>query len=123
MAAARGLGGAFLKVKDPEALYQWYEKHLGLKRTHGCFIFRDEEQTNGATVVTFFPADTKYFGPGEQRSMLNFRVDSLDLLVEQLTAAGVEVDPQRPSDDYGKFAWIVDPEGNRVELWEPAKKN
>ena len=123
MARARGLGGAFVRAKDPESLYQWYERHLKLTRESGCFLFRDEDQVSGMTVVAFFPADTKYFGTSGQQAMLNLRVDELDKLIEELTAAGVQVDPKRESYDYGKFAWIVDPEGNRVELWEPVKKN
>jgi len=74
----------------------------------------------GMTVFGHFPADTKYFGDGPQQFMLNLRVDDLDALVEQLTAAEVRIDPKREDHAYGKFAWIWDPEGNRVELWQPA---
>ena len=73
----------------------------------------------GMTVFSQFPADTKYFGDGPQQSMLNFRVDDLDGLLEQFAAAGVRIDPKRDDYSYGRFAWIWDPEGNRVELWEP----
>jgi predicted enzyme related to lactoylglutathione lyase len=73
----------------------------------------------GQTVWSLFPADTEYFGDGEQTAMLNFRVDDLDALLEQLAAKGVWVDPKRLDEVNGRFAWIKDGEGNRVELWEP----
>ena len=71
------------------------------------------------TAWSLLPADTKYFGPGTQQMMVNYRVDDLDALLDQLRAADVEIDPKREDYDYGRFAWIVDPEGNRVELWQP----
>jgi predicted enzyme related to lactoylglutathione lyase len=120
MGKVTGLGGAFLKAKDPNSLYAWYEQHLGIRRAeHGSFVFPRSEVT-GSTVLAFFPEDTAYFGPSGQRAMLNFRVDDLDSLMDALAAAGVQVDPNRETyDDYGKFGWFADPEGNRVELWEP----
>jgi hypothetical protein len=75
MAGARGLGWAFLRAKDPESLYRWYERHLKLSWSEGCFTLRDEDQVSGLTVVAFFPADMKYLGAGGQQAMLNFRVD------------------------------------------------
>jgi predicted enzyme related to lactoylglutathione lyase len=75
------------------------------------------------TTWSLFPEDATYFGPGNkagiQQAMVNYRVDDLDALLAQLTAAGVTIDPQRENADYGRFAWIVDPEGNRIELWQP----
>jgi predicted enzyme related to lactoylglutathione lyase len=71
------------------------------------------------TVFAHFPLDTSYFGEGTQQAMVNFRVDDLDALLGQLAAAGVRLDPKRDDTPYGKFAWIWDPEGNRVELWQP----
>lgn len=118
MARITGIGGAFLKAKDPKALSAWYELHLGVAREHGSFMFPKATVT-GTTVLSFFPENSDKFGPG-QRAMLNFRVDDLDALLNALAAAGVEVDPKRDSyDDYGKFGWFTDPEGNRVELWQP----
>jgi predicted enzyme related to lactoylglutathione lyase len=118
MAQITGLGGAFLKAKDPKALYAWYEQHLGITREHGSFMFPKATVT-GTTVLAFFPEDADKFGSG-QRAMLNFRVDDLDGLLDAIAAAGVEVDPKRDSyDDYGKLGWFTDPEGNRVELWQP----
>src|SRR5271170_6124925 len=120
MAKITGVGGAFLKAKDPKTLYTWYEQHLGIRRAeHGSFMF-EKSSVTGATVLAFFPEESDHFGPGGPRAMLNFRVDDLDSLMDTLSAAGVQVDPKRETyDDYGKFGWLTDPEGNRVELWEP----
>lgn len=119
MAKAVGFGGVFLKARDPKALGAWYALHLGIPSQDGGSLGFDGPESVGMTVLAHFAADTKYFGAGPQQSMINFRVDNLDELLSQLTAAGVEVDPHRDDYPYGKFAWIVDPEGNRVELWEP----
>lgn len=120
MAKAVGIGGVFLRARDPKALARWYEEHLGIaSEGGGGGLFFDGPGSMGHTVFAHFPADTKYFGPSGQQAMVNFRIDDLDALVDQLTRAGVPVDPHRESHEYGKFAWIQDPEGNRVELWEP----
>ena len=119
MPHAFGLGGAFVRARDPEALYAWYEKHLGLKARGGCFIFPAEQQ-QAYTVVAFFPQDDAYW-PTRQPAMLNFQVDDLDAVLDSLIAAGVEVDSRRDTHDYGRFGWFTDPEGNRVELWQPAR--
>ena len=79
----------------------------------------DGPESTGMTVFAHFPVDTKYFGEGAQEVMVNFRVDDMDALLANLEAAGVRIDPKRDDHDYGKFAWIWDPEGNRVELWQP----
>jgi predicted enzyme related to lactoylglutathione lyase len=118
MERAYGIGGIFLRSRDPELLYAWDEQHFGLVRRNGCFMFQPDAGP-GLVVFAFFPHDTKYFGEGSQQAMINLRVANLDELVEQLSAAGVHVDPHREDYDYGRFAWITDPEGNRVELWEP----
>jgi predicted enzyme related to lactoylglutathione lyase len=117
MAQATGIGGAFLRAKDPESLYAWYEQHLGLKRRDGCFAF-DAAQQRASTVVAFFPAQSDYY-PVTQPAMLNFQVDDLNALLDSLIAAGVVVDAKRDSYDFGDFGWFIDPEGNRVELWQP----
>jgi predicted enzyme related to lactoylglutathione lyase len=114
-----GLGGVFLRARDPESLYAWYEQHFGLARKDGCFVFAPDTGP-GLTTVAFFPHDTDYFGPGNQQAMLNLRVADLDWTLQQLAAAGVTIDPRREDYDFGRFAWIIDPEGNRVELWQPA---
>jgi catechol 2,3-dioxygenase-like lactoylglutathione lyase family enzyme len=123
MAKVTGLGGVFFKADDPERLYGWYEKHLGLKREEGGvnFRWRDIDGADGKTVWAIFDKDTKYFDPSRAPFMMNFRVDDLDALLEQLRAQGVWIDEKREDWDYGRFAWVMDPEGNRIELWEPPK--
>ncbi|HEY2905621.1 MAG TPA: VOC family protein [Vicinamibacterales bacterium] len=118
-----GLGGVFFKAKDPAKLYAWYEAHLGLAKDamSGAVTFENGGEVPGTTVWAIFKEDTKYFGPGGGSLMLNFRVDDLDALLAALAPEGVEIDPKREQHEYGKFAWIVDPEGNRIELWEPTK--
>jgi predicted enzyme related to lactoylglutathione lyase len=119
MARATGLGGVFLRAADPEKLHAWYEEHFGIKRTEdGAFAFFSEGPRE-MTVFAFFPLDTKYFGSTEQRAMLNLRVDDLDAVLAKLRAAAVEIDPKQENYEYGRFAWFNDPEGNRVELWQP----
>jgi predicted enzyme related to lactoylglutathione lyase len=118
MAKVTGIGGAFLRADDPKALYAWYEKHLGLTLQSGCFMFEAAEQ-RGPVVVSFFKRGSDYF-PVSQPAMLNFQVDDLDALLDGLIAAGADVDPKRQREDYGSFGWFTDPEGNRVELWQPA---
>jgi predicted enzyme related to lactoylglutathione lyase len=116
MAKATGFGGAFIRARDPKALYAWYEQHLGLKSV-GCFVFPSKEQP-GDIAVSFFAQDDAYF-PTQQPAMLNFQVDDLNALLDALIAAGVQVDPKRDDTEYGRFGWFTDPEGNRVELWQP----
>lgn len=117
MANATGFGGVFLRARDPKALYAWYEEHLHLDARNGCFIFPSAQQ-KAYTVVSFFPVEDTYWPPA-QPTMLNFQVDDLDGLLDALIAAGIEVDPKRETYDYGRFGWFTDPEGNRVELWQP----
>ncbi|HZB87419.1 MAG TPA: VOC family protein [Terracidiphilus sp.] len=119
MAKAVGVGGVFLKARDPKALSAWYALHLGIAEQGGGSLVFEGPESAGMTVFAHFAADTTYFGSGPQQSMVNFRVDNLDELLAQLTAAGVSIDPHRDDHPYGRFAWIIDPEGNRVELWEP----
>lgn len=124
MAKATGLGGVFLRARDPKKLTAWYAEHLGLNVTEwGGVVFVWDEcpapEGHGATAWTLFPSDTEYFGESSQQAMLNFRVDDLDTLLAQLAAKGVWIDAKRQDEEYGRFAWIKDGEGNRVELWEP----
>ena len=119
MAKAVGVGGVFLKARDPKALAKWYAQHLGIPDQGGGSLGFDGPESTGMTVFAHFPEGSKYFGDGPQQTMVNFRVDNLDELLAQLAAAGVTIDPKRDNQSYGRFAWIVDPEGNRVELWEP----
>jgi predicted enzyme related to lactoylglutathione lyase len=123
MQRVTGIGGIFFKAKDPEKLYQWYEKHLGICReSHGdgvSFRWADDRAEPGMTVWAIFPSDTKYFNPSASPFMINFRVADLDAVLSTLKSEGVEIDSKREDYDYGRFAWIMDPEGNRIELWEP----
>ena len=119
MAKAVGIGGIFLKARDPKALAQWYATYFGITDQGGGSLGFDGPESTGMTVFAHFPLDTKYFGEGAQQAMVNFRVDDLDALLAQLAEAGVRIDPKRDDAPYGKFAWIWDPEGNRVELWQP----
>jgi predicted enzyme related to lactoylglutathione lyase len=119
MAKITGLGGAFVRAENPKTLYAWYEQHLGLGSAGGFFSFPAASQ-RGDIAVSFFPRTSEYFPPS-QPTMLNFQVDDLDALLDKLAAAGVAVDPKRETYDYGRFGWFTDPEGNRVELWQPVQ--
>jgi len=121
MAKAVGVGGVFLKARDPKGLSAWYAAHLGIAADGGGSLAFEGPEAAGMTVFAHFPLDTGYFGDGPQQAMLNFRVDDLDGLLAQLAATGVRIDPKREDYAYGRFAWIWDPEGNRVELWETEK--
>jgi len=113
-----GIGGTFLRARDPQALLAWYAGHLGLEPTEwGGHVFQAEE--SDVTVWAPFPDDTDYFGRREQQAMLNYRVRDLDAMLAQLRAAGVDVDDKVVEDETGRFGWATDPEGNRFELWEP----
>ena len=123
MARAVGVGGVFLKARDPKMLSEWYGRHFGVPTQDGGALAFDGPESLGMTVFAHFPDSTKYFGDGPQQAMVNFRVDDLQALLGQLEAAGVKIDPKQEDYGYGKFAWIWDPEGNRVELWEPAPES
>lgn len=118
MAKAVGVGGIFFRSRDPKGLASWYAQHLGIPAMEDGSLAFDGPETTGMTVFAPFPAETKYFGDGPQQMMVNFRVDDLDALLTQLGEAGVRIDPKRDDYSYGKFAWIWDPEGNRIELWQ-----
>ena len=124
MAKVTGIGGVFFKsTKDNKALSQWYRDHLGLKLEDwgGAIInwLDDKREDGGMTVWNAAAPDTKWFAPSESNFMINYRVDDLDELLAQLKEAGVEIVGGPDSDFNGKFAWIMDPDGNKVELSEP----
>ena len=116
-----GIGGLFFRAHDPKGLGHWYEEHLGITiepTSEGAAVWQQEA---GPTVFTPFPETTKYFGDSNKVWMVNFRVRDLDKMVAQLRAAGIEVaDPQNYA-GVGRFARLHDPEGNPIELWQPAK--
>ena len=113
-----GIGGVFLRSAEPEALRAWYETHLGISISEwGGNVFVAE--AGDATVWSIFPGETEYW-PAEQQTMVNYRVRDLDAVLAQLRAAGAEVDERVEEQEFGRFGWAVDPDGNRFELWEPA---
>jgi D-3-phosphoglycerate dehydrogenase len=119
-----GIGGVFFKAKEPKALVEWYAKHLGLKTDQygSTFWWKDKKGTDCSTQWSPFADDTTYFAPSEKQFMQNFRVHDLENLLLQLATEGVEIIGNTASYDYGKFAWILDIEGNKIELWEPIDK-
>jgi glyoxylase I family protein len=119
MERVTGIGGLFFRARDPDALARWYADHLGIDPVPASYEQRPWWQQQGPTVFAPFPAETDYFGRPEQAWKLNLRVRDLDAMVAQLRAAGVEVTPDQQTYPNGRFAAIVDPEGNPIELWEP----
>ena len=124
MAKVTGIGGVFLKCRgDSAALAAWYQQHLGLPlETWGGAILRwpdDKAEDKGLTVWSLADKDSQWFSPSESAFMINYRVDDLDALLAQLQADGVAVVAGPESHENGKFAWIMDPDGNKVELWQP----
>jgi len=117
-----GIGGVFFKSADPKQTREWYAKHLGIANKGGDAMLpwreKDNPDQEHVTVWTVFPANTKYFEPN-QAFMVNYIVDDLDALLERLRKEGVRIDPKRQDADYGRFAWIYDADGNKVELWQP----
>lgn len=119
-----GVGGVFFKARDPQALREWYQKHLGLDvQSWGGVTFPwqkpGDPPTTGVTVWSIFPATSEYFGSDAQPFMVNYRVHNLAALREALIAEGCAVDERVEDSEHGKFGWVTDPEGNRCELWEP----
>lgn len=120
MERVTGIGGVFFRAEDPDGLAAWYQEHLGVRAPGSTYEEGSWWQDEGPTVFSPFPADTDYFGAEAQQWMVNFRVRDLDAMVVQLTAAGVEVKVTEKVFPNGRFAHLSDPEGNPIELWEPA---
>ena len=116
-----GLGGVFLKSKDPKALTAWYRDVLGIPMESwgGAMLRYDAPGHPPMIVFSTFPADSTYFEPSKRETMLNFAVDDLDAFLARLKAKGVEPLKRDDSDPNGHFAWIVDPDGTKIELWQP----
>jgi predicted enzyme related to lactoylglutathione lyase len=119
-----GIGGVFFKARDRASLGEWYRRHLGIDVQEGgwaLFKWRDHEDSArpGETVWSLFPDQTEYFGADSQRAMINYRVADLDAVLAALRREGVTVDERVEETAEGRFGWITDPEGNRIELWQP----
>ena len=123
MKRVTGIGGILFKARDPKALGEWYRRHLGMNlEDWGGVAFRwgdGEPSGAGTTIWSPFAADTDYFAPSTAPFMVNFRVDDLHALLAALKAEGCEVQDRVEESEYGKFGWVLDPEGNKVELWQP----
>lgn len=119
-----GIGGIFFKARDPEALGAWYRDHLGLAIAEWGAVTFEPTMASPAgrpstLVWSIFPAETQYFEPSTSPFMINYRVDDLDRVLAALRAEGCVVDDRVETSEYGRFGWVADPEGNRLELWEP----
>ncbi len=124
MKRVTGIGGVFFKSKDPKALGEWYRTHLGLNvEDWGGVAFKwattDNPTGIGTTIWNPFKEDTSYFAPSNASFMVNFRVHDLHALLAALRAESCDVDQRVEESEYGKFGWVHDPEGNRIELWQP----
>ncbi|MBX3372885.1 MAG: hypothetical protein KF817_03560 [Phycisphaeraceae bacterium] len=123
MKRVTGIGGIFFKARDPRALAEWYQKHLGMNlEAWGGVVFRwadDSPAGTGTTIWSPFNEDTDHFAPSTASFMVNFRVADLRALVEALRTEGCQVDEKVDESEYGIFGWVIDPEGNKVELWQP----
>lgn len=124
MQRVTGIGGVFFKSPDPKALGDWYKRHLGIPvEDWGGFAFRWKDERNpqgeGTTVWSPFKAETTYFAPSTAPFMVNYRVADLHALLAVLRAEGVQIEGEMQESEYGRFGWVLDPDGNKIELWEP----
>jgi predicted enzyme related to lactoylglutathione lyase len=122
MKRVTGLGGIFFKCQDPEKMKEWYREHLGIDSGKEGAVFKwrdfDAPEKQCITAWSIFPAATKYFDPSQKPFMLNYKVENLRALLDELRNEGVTVVGEIEEYEYGKFGWILDPEGNKIELWE-----
>lgn len=123
MKRVTGIGGIFIKARDPATLREWYRRHLGLDVADwGGVVFRwnaDDPAAAGTTTWSLFEAESAYFAPSTAPFMVNYRVDDLDALLAALRDEGCAVVDAVEESEYGKFGWVIDPEGNKIELWQP----
>lgn len=124
MKRVTGIGGIFFKSTNPKALGAWYKEHLGIDVQEwggAAFDWNGPENPEGAgtTAWSLVAADADHFAPSSAPFMINYRVDDLPALLDALRAEGVRVDEKVEESDFGKFGWVIDPEGNKVELWQP----
>lgn len=123
MKRVTGIGGIFFKCKDPKLINEWYRKHLGLKTNEYGSVFEwyqgSDNVKKGFSQWSPFHEETTYFQPSDKEFMINYRVENIEALVEELKKEGVKILDEIATYDYGKFVHIMDPEGNKIELWEP----
>jgi predicted enzyme related to lactoylglutathione lyase len=120
MARALGVGGIFFKSPDPKALAAWYQRWLGVDVEHGSVMFKPAAMpAAGATIWSPFAASTKYFEPATREFMINLVVDDLDGALAQVKEGGATIVGDVQEEDYGRFGWFLDPDRNKVELWQP----
>ncbi len=122
-----GIGGVFIKAKDSQGLRDWYIEKLGIKLSvegHTFFewLDKDDPKESGMTVFSVFPEQSSYFSPSQSGFMLNFRVKNLDECLAELRRRGANVLDHVEEYEYGRFGWVIDPEGNKIELWQPISK-
>lgn len=124
MKKVTGLGGIFFKCNDPQAMNDWYAKNLGLTTSEYGTSFEwrqaDDPSKKGSTAWCAFPSDTPYFNPSAKPFMINYRVENITALVDELKRGNVTIVDDIAESDYGKFVHVLDPEGNIIELWEPS---
>ena len=120
-----GIGGVFFKSANRDQMRDWYSKHLGIAdKGQGAMLpwrEHDDPQKEHVTVWTIFSASSNYI-PATQPLMFNYIVDDMDALLDRLKQEGVKIDPKRMDESYGRFAWIYDSDGNKIELWQPSSK-
>lgn len=117
----RGIGGFFFRSRDPKMLAEWYQRHLGIDPVPQDYQHRPWQQSAGPTIFNPFPMETEYFGSADRPWLMNFRVRNLDAFVQQLSKEGNEVKVDPATYPNGRFGRLHDPEGNPIELWEPAR--
>ncbi len=121
-----GIGGVFFKSANRDQMREWYSKHLGFaaKGAEVMFPWREHDapEKEHLTVWTVFPASSNYLDPSPAPFMINYIVDDMDALLDRLKQEGVKIDPKRMDESYGRFAWIYDSDGNKIELWQPTAK-
>ena len=127
MTRVTGIGGIFIKSREPNRLKAWYREHLGLDiQEWGGMTFHwqtpERPNVDGATVWSVFDAKSNYFDPSQAPFMVNYRVENLHDVLESLRAEGCSVDVKTEESEFGKFGWVMDPDGNKIELWEPPAK-
>lgn len=127
MKRVTGIGGIFFICTDPARSREWYRTHLGIDATDSGMAFQwrdiDDPSKTGQTVWSLFPSTTKYLQPSGKPFMINYRVENLEALIDVLRQEGVTVVGSIEKYDYGKFGWILDPDGNKIELWEPIEEH